>query len=143
MVRVRYVLHDHRAKKAGRHLDLRIQIPNKRDRLASFAIPKSRFPNRGEKVLVIRTLDHPLKWLVWERDIKHGYGTGTFKIVQSGICKIYKWTSNKIIFEIDGDFVSGVFIILKYRHSRTSKAWILIRAKDRRSYIENYLDFLI
>ena len=134
-----YVIHEHQAKRAGKHYDLRIRYPSKKS-LISFAIPKARFPEVKEKFLVIKGLDHPLEWLRWSRPIKRGYGAGTFKIVQKGKAQIFRWENKHITFKIEGAVVSGRFSLIKI--SKVGKnAWILIRLKEK--YLENYFDVLL
>lgn len=126
-MKAKYVIQEHDAKKAGKHYDLRIQYA-KKPALASFAIPKSRFPEENEKILAIRVPDHSLEWLTRTKPIEKGYGTGTYKIVQSGEAEIFKWNGYIIAFEIHGPVADGRFILIKL-HGKNKDSWLLMRSK--------------
>lgn len=134
-----YVIHEHKAKRAGKHYDFRIKYPNKR-MLISFAIPKASFPTDSKrKVLVVQTSDHKMKWLKWTKPIESGYGAGTFEIVQKGKIEIEKWDSDKIIFNIEGLVATGRFTLIKFSNPSNQQTWLLIKIKDKKITAENYL----
>lgn len=135
-----YVIHEHLAKRAGKHYDLRIQYLDK-EPLISFALPKARFPESKEKMLAIRTPDHPAKWLRINRMVLKGsgdiyddptYGEGTIRSVQKGRAEILKWDDNHIIFKIDGPIASGKYTLIKFKSKRSKKldTWLLIKNKE-------------
>lgn len=141
MKKVNYVIHQHDAYRAGKHYDLRIQYPKKRKALISFALPKSRFPDYGEKFLIIKTPDHSIdEWLGEHPPIEKGeYGGGTFKVVQKGELEILGWSGKHITFRIEGKEISGKFSLIKMRFGRKNNNWILIRSKEKENYIKEYV----
>jgi len=130
-VELNYVIQKHRARRAGIHLDFRIQYP-KKPALASFAIAKKdRFPEFSVKFLVIRTPDHGLEWLDWTKPIEKGnYGAGTFEIIQKGKLQIEGWSNNHITFKIDGPKIKGRYTLIR-AYGRKSKTWFLIKTKKQ------------
>jgi hypothetical protein len=132
----KYVIHQHNALRAGKHYDLRIQYKNK-NALASFALPKAKFPEKGERLLVVRTPDHAIdEWLGPHDPIPEGeYGAGTFDLIQIGDMFVYGWSSRLITFSIDGK-ISGKFTIIKTNYGKKrgeiekGDYWLLIRNKE-------------
>ena len=112
----KYVIHEHDAKRAGKHYDLRIQIPRKR-LLASWALPKGRIPQKYlEKVLAIRTNDHGNYWLFFQGEIPEGeYGAGTIKIIESGQVEVLGWSNKFITIKANGKLLNGRFHLNKFR----------------------------
>jgi len=134
-----YIIHKHIAKRAGLHYDLRIQHLDS-NKLASFAIPKAKFPNFGGKVLAIRTPDHPSKWLKINKMVITGsgkiyneptYGAGTVQSVQKGRALILHWERNVITFVLDGPIVSGKFTLVRFKSKSSNKldTWLLLKNK--------------
>ena len=52
MVRLQYTIHQHNAKKAGPHFDLRLEKGNE---VHSFALPKNKLPDDKHVYLAIKT----------------------------------------------------------------------------------------
>lgn len=133
--KVPYVIHKHNAFKAGKHFDFRIKYPNKQ-KLASFVIPKDKFPNEpGTKTVAIQAADHGMQWLKKEKlDIPAGeYGGGHIEILQKGELEIIVWKKDYIVIELEGDFASGrfYFINTKRKHgSREYNLWIFMKKKE-------------
>lgn len=136
----RFILHEHNAKTAGLHYDLRIKIPN-RELLASFALPKAKIPqNPGEKVLAVRTNDHGLYFLNVDHMIipPGDYGEGEIKSVQKGICEIEGWGKEHITFIIKGEkntpYFNGRFALIKFKGKKNSdrdNLWVLVKTKKQ------------
>ena len=131
-----YIIHQHNAIRAGKHYDLRIKYKNK-NALASFALPKAKFPSVGERLLVVRTPDHGVSWLGPHAPIPEGnYGAGTFDVVQSGDMMVYGWSNKLITFSIKGKKINGKFTIVKTNYGKkrgrgmSGDYWLLIRNKD-------------
>ena len=106
MVQPKYTLHEHRARRAGFHLDLRLQKGND---VYSFALPKSTLPD-GQKIF-LAILSHVdrnnLSALTFVGSISNGeYGSGSLSIRETGTYKILDWPSDnsKIVFEIPRQF---------------------------------------
>jgi len=133
--RVPYVIHKHLAFRAGKHFDLRIKYPNK-NKLASFAIPKERFPKGpGSKSIAIKVNDHSMSWLNKENlQIPRGeYGGGYLKMVQKGMADILFWDERALVFELEGSFASGRYYMFNTKRkqgSDGSEVWILLQKKE-------------
>jgi len=104
----KFVVIEHRAKKAGLHYDLRFRIPNSK-KWASFAIRKGIPLKVGEKVLAIRTNDHSEKDATFIGSLESGYGAGTFKMHDGGSCIIEKFTENHIAANFKGSKMKGLY----------------------------------
>lgn len=115
-----YVVQEHRAKRAGKHHDLRLE---RKDALASWAVPKGLPTKRTKSVLAIRTKEHTRHWLRFEGKIPKGkYGYGTVKIVSRGKYTPEEWTKKKIKFTIDsGELKGQKFVLIHLKEDK----WII------------------
>lgn len=85
---VRLVIQEHDAKRAGKHYDLRIHLDG---RAVSFAVPKARLPEIGERLLAVRTPDHIEEYSDFEGRIPDGQmGAGTVRKVFDGHVDLLK-----------------------------------------------------
>jgi len=127
-----YVIHQHNAYRAGKHYDLRIVYPKKKA-MASFALPKAKFPDFGERFLLIKGPDHSIKeWLGPHDDIEKGkFGGGSFDIIQIGKMELLGWGSRHITFRITEGKINGKFSLIKMGRGRRAKNWLLIRSKEK------------
>ena len=101
MLETKYVIHRHLAKTAGEHWDLRIK---KGPVLKSWAIPKHRMPEKGERLYAIQTPDHSLVWYNFKGTIEDGYGKGKVEIFEQGKCNILFWGPKNISYLFLGQF---------------------------------------
>lgn len=96
----KYVMQEHNAKKAGKHIDFRIDINGK---AASWAVkhwPK----NIYEKRLAVKQPDHAVGYMSWQGVIPSGeYGAGTVKIKKEGDLELLDHAPDKLKFRIDND----------------------------------------
>ena len=76
-----FVVHEHKARRAGLHYDLRIKVGNV---LKDWAFRKPIPLEAGLKRLGIEQPDHHPSWLDFEGDITDGYGAGTLNIWDKG-----------------------------------------------------------
>ncbi len=105
----RYTIHSHKQKR-GEHWDLRILSPRK-SVVWSFAIPKSRFPDKkNEKILLIQTEDHPVKWLSYEGTLKKG---DVISILETSTCTVTLESKKKMSITFNGEFISGNYTFYK------------------------------
>lgn len=91
--KAKYVIHYHESK--GPHWDFRFELPPYEAKnnktydtkyCYSYAIPKKKFPESGERILAIRQPLHSIKWLNLESTkIEDGYGSGNVSTVERGI----------------------------------------------------------
>lgn len=129
-----YVIHEHHAKHAGLHFDLRIKYPNK-NLLASWALPKAKFPEKpGEKILALKVNDHGKYWLnVDSMEIPEGdHGHGHLFAVQKGVAEVEGWGPNFVTFNIKGKIATGRFTLIKMKpRGKDQEEWILVKNKDQ------------
>lgn len=104
----RFVVIEHRAKKAGLHYDLRFKLPTGK-KWASFAVRKGIPLKVGQKVLAIRTNDHTEKNALFVGPLESGYGAGIFKKHDGGSCIIEKFTDNHIAIDFKGSKMKGLY----------------------------------
>lgn len=126
--KTRFLIHLHEARRAGTHWDLRIL---RNGVLVSWAIPRAKEPNRGDRFLAIRTPDHPLSWEKFEGNIpSKEYGGGVVKIYDKGTCKINEWKDGKIGFTLEGEKVKGDFWLIRIENKKNqTKDWLWMRSK--------------
>tara|TARA_Y100000310_G_C20691081_1_gene822259 strand:+ start:2289 stop:2678 length:390 start_codon:yes stop_codon:yes gene_type:complete len=129
MLETKYVIHRHLAKTAGEHWDLRIK---KGPVLKSWAIPKHRMPEKGERLYAIQTPDHSLVWYNFKGTIEDGYGKGKVEIFEQGKCNILFWGPKKIIVEFFGIKIKGKYILIrmeKFDKGNQKASWLIIKGK--------------
>lgn len=119
----RFVIQNHNAEKAKRHFDLRLE--NDDGTLSSWAVPKHKLPSGKEKLLAIKTEDHPISYMKFEGEIPSGYGKGDMKIHDAGTYKELENSENKIIFKLNGKKENGTYNLFKTDGNR----WILTESK--------------
>lgn len=93
-----FVIHDHKAKKAGPHYDLRLVDP--RTGIAhSWAC--RHLPNSpGDKVLAVQQPDHTRAYTKFTGILIDGYGAGTVDIHKAGIAEVLKSDGNHFRFNL-------------------------------------------
>ena len=125
MKKTKFVIHDHDAKRAGHHWDLRLAYD---DVLKSWAIPKARCPEKStDKVLAIRVPDHAMDYYDFEGNITDEYGRGKVDIYDKGECTIITWKKDKINFILKGKKIKGKFWLIKLANKGAS--WLWLRSK--------------
>ena len=114
-----FVVHEHNARKAGLHYDLRIRVE---DVLKDWAFRKPIPLESGVKRLGIEQPDHDLSWLDFEGSIEEGYGAGELKIYDKGKIEILEIEANKIVGNFQGNKINGKYIFVK---SSGLKGWLI------------------
>jgi len=122
-----FVIHDHYAKR--HHFDLRFEDP-KTGELISFALPKARMPKGRERMLLVRTENHPFSYLRFEGTIPEGhYGAGKVKIEDIGTYEIVEGSFDKsVVVDLKGKKNKG-----KYKIYKTPFGYLIQQFKERRS----------
>ncbi len=134
------VIQEHLANKAGLHWDVRFEAEGDTDTyiskredgtpepmvktnrvLRSFAVPKHKFPDKGERLMAMPTEDHPWDYKDFEGIIPSGYGAGVVKLVFNDYIEISEFEDEKIKFEYEG---------VKYTmfHMKGKKFWLITRS---------------
>lgn len=120
----KFVIHKHDADRAGLHFDLRLEHEGV---LESWAIKKHKLPAKGERLLAMRTEDHPLEYGKFKGTIPEGeYGAGKVDIYDSGTYETIKRTKDTIKFKLNGKKEKGSYTL----HRTDGKSWILMVMKD-------------
>ena len=119
----RFVIQFHDAEKAKQHFDLRLE--NDDGTMSSWAIPKHRLPKNKDKLLAIKTEDHPISYMKFEGEIPSGYGKGNVKIYDSGTYEEIEKSKNKIIFKLKGKKETGIYNIF----NTDGDKWIITKHK--------------
>jgi len=117
---ITYVLHQHKADRAGEHYDLR--FGTKEHGLVSWAVPKG-LPKPGEKHLAVLQPLHSYDYKDFEGEIAEGYGKGQVGIADKGHVIITDISDNKIEFTI--------------AHKRHPERFVLIKTKDKNWLLRN------
>jgi hypothetical protein len=113
---------DHKAKKARRHFDLRLVDPDA-GKAHSWAIPKARLPDPGERLLAVQTFTHTPEYALnfgakKTQTIGKGYGAGTVRMALKKPTQILEASNTKVRFNV-GD--------TEYLLKRTRKdKWLLM-----------------
>jgi len=113
-----YLIQEHAADKAGLHWDLRLQAIDNTGKqvLYSWAFPKGVPKKEGIKRLALRMPDHEMSWASFEGIIPKGeYGAGKVSIYDKGFYKPIKISRGKMLFEIMGKKIKGVYCLTVMR----------------------------
>lgn len=95
-------VHDHHARKAGRHFDLRLGDPIT-GIAHSWAVPKARLPQPGERpLLAIRQPDHTMKYMDFKGVLRRGYGRGKVDLHARGKAEVHKVNKDRVKFTQGG-----------------------------------------
>lgn len=126
-LKTRFSIQDHFQKKShSSHFDLRILNPRETT-LWSWALPKSKFPNRGERVLAIRTANHRVSYMYFDGELENG---DKVKLFDRGKCRIILLTENLIVINFNGSKIKGSFNFIKMVGS--DDAWLVTQSKQQR-----------
>ncbi len=112
----RFIIVLHEAKRAGKHWDLRFEIPNSKN-WASFAFKKTApdLVHGNQKIGISRTHDHSEKEALFIGTIESGYGAGVLKKYDSGTCEVLKFSSNSIKVDFEGSKLKGIYNFVKIK----------------------------
>lgn len=115
-----FVVHEHHARRAGLHYDLRLEIDGV---LKSWAFRKEPPTGRGVKRLGIPQPDHDLSYASFQGEIKEGYGAGTVKIWDRGEYVMLEYEpEKKIIALMKGGKLKGRYIMINI-----GRGWLLFK----------------
>lgn len=107
------------------HYDLRLE---KDGVLKSWAVPKKPPQNPGNKRLAIQTEDHDLSYAFFEGEIEEGkYGAGQVELWDKGSYEEEKWKDNEIVVEIDGEKLSGKYVLLRFKPDEEPDKWLFFK----------------
>ena len=133
-----YVVHLHDATR--RHYDLRLEVGGV---LASFAVPRGPSLDPEEKMLAVKTEDHPIEYLDFEDVIPaKQYGAGPMIAWDRGIVRYLEGpaeeeiASGKIHVELRGLKLRGRYALIKLAKSAKGDEWLLFKKADEHSSTE-------
>lgn len=117
-----YVIQRHAATHL--HYDLRLEMDGV---LKSWAIPKEPTDAIGVRRLAVQVEDHPVEYADFEGTIPEGeYGAGTVEIWDRGTYKMIDRKEDKLVVEIDGSKLKGVYVLLRFKDQ---KNWLFFKKK--------------
>lgn len=150
----RFVIHDHTAKRAGRHFDLRLEfpvaslhqalnsyegnrIPGNEEPVEkypdepgtvyrSFAVRKHTIPTGKTKLFIVETEDHPIEYGSFKGTISEGYGAGEVDIFDKGTFELLDVEGDKkYTIDFHGKELNGVYALVKY-----NQGYLWVKTKD-------------
>jgi DNA ligase D-like protein (predicted 3'-phosphoesterase) len=117
-----YVIQKHAATHL--HYDLRLEMDGV---LKSWAIPKEPPSTLGVRRLAVQVEDHPVEYANFEGTIPEGkYGAGIVEIWDRGTYKLIERKEDKLIVEINGKKLKGIYVLLRFRDQ---KNWLFFKKK--------------
>lgn len=129
MVRKRFVIHEHHARRL--HFDLRLEMAGV---LRSWAVPKGPSLDPADKRLAVAVPDHSLGYIDYEGTLPEGtYGAGEVRVWDDGHYETKadpakQVEKGKLVFTFFGLKVRGEFALVKM--GRQENNWLLIKADD-------------
>ena len=116
----KFVIHEHKALKAGLHHDLRLE---RNGVLKSWAVPKGVPEEPGVRRLAKPVEDHALSYGKFEGVIPEGqYGAGKVKIWDHGTYETSSWSDTKIEVMFHGKRLRGEYVL---RWMEKMDGWLL------------------
>jgi bifunctional non-homologous end joining protein LigD len=127
-----FVVHLHDATR--RHYDVRLEVGGL---LWSFAVPRGPSLDPKEKVLAVKTEDHPLEYVDFEDVIPEGqYGAGPMIMWDRGAVRYLEGpaeeeiTTGKLHIELRGMKLRGRWAFVKLAKSEKGNEWLLFKKQD-------------
>lgn len=106
------------------HYDLRLEMDGV---LKSWAIPKEPSIVPSVRRLAVQVEDHRVEYAAFEGTIPEGeYGAGTVEIWDKGTYKLIDRKEDKIIVDIDGKRLKGIFVLVRFKDK---KNWLFFKKK--------------
>lgn len=131
-----FVVHLHDATR--RHYDVRLEVGGV---LLSFAVPKGPSLDPTEKVLAVKTEDHPIEYVDFEDVIPSGqYGAGPMIVWDRGAVSYIEGpaevelSQGKLHVELRGMKLRGRFAFVKLARSETGNEWLLFKKQDEHAH---------
>jgi len=131
---MRFVIHEHHAKRAGLHWDLRLQYkPCKhKDDISLYSFATRKLPDfvngKLKKIMLFQTPDHECWWLDFEGVLTQGYGAGEIYIWDSGNLEWIKDDEDRKVFCLQGRKIKGCFALIRTTYN-SDKEWLLVKVK--------------
>jgi bifunctional non-homologous end joining protein LigD len=95
--------------------------------LLSYAIPKAKLPEEGEKILMVQVEEHPIEYIHFEGEIpREEYGGGKVKIYDEGKYKVISADPKRMVIELKGEKVKGRYAIVHLKDDQ----YLLTKVKE-------------
>ncbi len=117
----RFVVHEHKAKRAGLHYDLRLE---KDGVLMDWAFRKEIPLNVGTKRFGVKQSNHSLVWLSFEGKIEDGYGAGEMTIWDKGTYEVIEESEHHMKFRFNGSKMNGEYVLVKFKNG-----WLIFKTR--------------
>ncbi|MCS7103468.1 MAG: 3'-phosphoesterase [Candidatus Korarchaeum sp.] len=111
--RSRFVVHEHHARRAGLHYDLRLEMDGL---LKDWAFRKELPLTYGVRRFGVQQPDHDLSWLDFEGEIEEGYGAGVMRIWDKGEYEVLESDEEKLVLKFYGSKLKGSYVMLKFKN---------------------------
>ena len=132
IIKTLFSIQEHYQKsKRSSHYDLRVLDP-KRKVLWSWAFPKLKFPETGEKVLAIKTQDHKVSYMYFQGKLDNG---DVVSLHDKGKCHVLMYKYNLVILYFEGQKVKGAYNFIRSFSSKNS--WLVTKSKAYSDYTIN------
>jgi len=128
-----FVVQKHAARRL--HYDFRLAVDGV---LKSWAVPKGPSLNPADKRMAVQTEDHPMSYADFEGIIPPGnYGAGTVMVWDRGHFRVEgsrgareQLASGEIKFRLNGEKLSGSFVLVRTKRSAKQPEWLMIKHPD-------------
>jgi bifunctional non-homologous end joining protein LigD len=101
--------------------------------LVSWAVPKNLPRRRGERVLAIRTEDHPWEYGTFSGRIPEGnYGAGEVRIFDTGRYELLEQKEGKLTFRLHGSRLMGTWHLVRTGEKSGKEQWLAFLREDER-----------
>ncbi len=122
---------DHEAARAGRHYDLRLVDPDA-GKAHSWAIPKAKLPEPGERLLAVQTFTHTPEYALHfgekkPQTIGKGYGKGRVRMVLKKPADIIEAHNNLVRFNIHQEKDTQKYLLRRTKNDK----WLIMNTGDR------------
>ena len=121
---MRFALHEHKARKAGLHYDLRLEWHN--GKVMSFAMRHQPPTTPGIKRLAIEQPLHGVESLDFEGVIEEGYGAGELRKIDSGNYDLAKESEEELLLVFRGGILNGTYVMLNTGEHK----WLTFKKKE-------------
>ncbi len=130
MAKTNFVIQVHRIGRSNKvHWDLRIQNP-RNDQLWSWAIPKQKMPQSGNKILAIKQSDHPPSFLDLEGTrIAKGGRRDRYEIYDKGKVDLLSAGNDRMFVEFYGSRITGKYMFIDIDDTSNQDNWLIIFKK--------------
>ena len=122
--KLQFVVQEHDATHL--HFDFRLSLDGV---LKSWAVPKGVPEEPKVKRLAVQVEDHPLEYASFEGTIPNGeYGGGNVKIWDDGSFLLKERSQDKIVVELQGRRLKGLYALVRFKGKEQSgKNWLIMK----------------